>query len=162
MSNLTKLLSLTGLVLIVILAVELRTSTEVAINHGNAAKSASNPPTTDGFTLPPLSQLADFSARPLFSSNRRASEPVTTPQIVAADTTAKEDDLFDLKLTAIVIDTNQRLAVIHDLRTNKRLKVRVGGLVNGWMVAQIHSDRVTLQHDQDLEELPLRQGDIKP
>ena len=152
----SKFLLLIGVALIVVLLLELRAPIDRSAKPEQVDRGAGDSFANESaFNLPPLDQFQEFIARPLFSPNRRPAQQRTASAVEREDSTPA-DTLHDLNLTAIAIDSNQRLAVIHDLSNDRRYKVRVGELVSGWEVSSIHPDRVVLQHEQELEELMLR------
>lgn len=129
------------------------------------AKTKDSPPkqSYDNPSLPPISAYAAVVKRPLFSDTRRpfipeeitkkAKEPPSPP-------TRQQQEEYNL--SGVIITSDQRLALIEIQRGRKIKRLREGEKLNGWVVASIQADQVTLKRGNDKKVLPLRVKSSSP
>ena len=135
-------------------------------------QSAMNPDTpylSDGqqpVHLPQLATLGHYDEiveRTLFSQSRRPP-PVhknVVPQKPPAPVVTVSKNLV---LLGIVLTADKREAIFQDKKTGSVIRATEGGTVAGWVLKELHPDRVLLQHDKDRSEIILRpsSSDNKP
>ena len=70
----------------------------------------------------------------------------------------------NLVLLGIVLTADKREAIFQDKKTGSVIRATEGGTVAGWVLKELHPDRVLLQHDKDRSEIILRpsSSDNKP
>lgn len=103
---------------------------------------------------PPLSEFQQMIDRPLFSNTRRP------PALLEAPT--ENLDAKQLKdawrLSGIVLENSQQLAIFSERQGDKRLQLEVGMvLADEWRLRRIERDRVWLGNDGTEVELLLRE-----
>jgi len=98
---------------------------------------------------PPASVFSDVDARPLFNPSR---QPVAS---VAAVGNAAGTDATNLTLIGVILDGNDRLALIRSAGAAFATGVRQGASIEGWTVAEVDPDRVVLQSGVRKQELLL-------
>jgi hypothetical protein len=112
--------------------------------------------------LPELALLSATRERPLFYEGRTYPEP--EPEASAAGGPGAMTDaapapvtvpLGAVKLSAIVIVDQQRVALLREPGSAESRYLGVGGSVNGWTVAEIRTDSVLLRNGTSTEELKL-------
>jgi len=97
------------------------------------------------FDMPPLADYAETIERPLFFEGRRAPAEAEddTPEI--GDAPAPTASLPNIRLSAIVIEDEQRSAVVEILGTDQHRRLEVGQSVSGWEVVEIDETSVTMR-----------------
>lgn len=101
------------------------------------------------FRLPPLSNYAVVTERPLFSESRR-------PLLEAASAGDAQSAMFTL--VGIVMTGNDRYAVIQHGRPPHLDRAREGQELDGWTIHSIQPDRVVFQRDAQRFDLKFRDG----
>ena len=99
--------------------------------------------------LPPLSQFAEVTERPLFQQSRRGSAEADGGGSAA---------FTDLTLAGVIVTPDTRQALIAHGEPAEVVYRREGQSVDGWMVTSIKSERVVVQNGPESHELRL----IKP
>ena len=100
-------------------------------------------------SLPPYSEFAVTSERPLFSPSRR---PPTAEQ---HGTSALEERY---RLLGLVITGNAKRALIGEIAGGRRLEVGEGDTIEGWAVKRIERDAVVFASPAGEATLTLRNG----
>ncbi len=100
--------------------------------------------------LPPLESLREIIERPLFSSNRRPDEPE-----VEESSTGPVKETW--KLSGVVIEGDQPLALLKEREGERRLKLGVGMYLDDWQVEAIEDHQLILVSGEERIELPLRE-----
>lgn len=101
--------------------------------------------------LKPLANYAETVARPLFSPIRRAPAP--------AASAAALGQVSALVLSGIVVNHNERHALIQRGRSGVPLRVAEGDVIDGWTVRSVMRDGIVLQHGATEHELLLRDNE---
>ena len=104
------------------------------------------------FAMPPLETYAEVTARPLFMPTRRPA-PL---QAASADRV----DAQALVLVGVILAQNGNAALIGRANLPGARRVIVGEEIEGWTLAEIHSDRVLIRSGNTQAELRLK--DRKP
>ena len=112
------------------------------------APSAADP------ALNPLSalgadSLSAFRDRPLFTPSRRApqppaaveAEPAPEPEIATAPPPAPQPNL---RLAGVIEGPEETVAVVEDLGSNTVSQLRLGDMLDGWLVTAIEADALRL------------------
>jgi hypothetical protein len=101
---------------------------------------------------PPVS-IENYAAvveRSLFVVSRR---PPPAPAESASKPSSRSGQ--DLRLTAVAISEQGRYALIRSKKDNKTYRLKEGETVNGWMLAEVRPDGVTLRTPDEVRSLPL-------
>ncbi|MBV2131602.1 hypothetical protein KRX52_02185 [Pseudomonas sp. MAP12] len=119
-----------------------------------AARADDLPQPPSLLSPPPLSEFQQMIDRPLFSNTRRP------PALLEAPT--ENLDAKQLKdawrLSGIVLENSQQLAIFSERQGDKRLQLEVGMvLADEWRLRRIERDRVWLGNDGTEVELLLRE-----
>lgn len=105
-------------------------------------------------------KMDDFQAivdRPLFSESRRpfvpdAIVPETTVATKKAEPPRRHEDY---KLTAVIITPEQRIALVQQARESKPRHVKLNDTLDGWTVAAIEPQKLTLTRGGDTRTVML-------
>lgn len=121
---------------------------------------------------PPTPEVGDdFVTRPLFSETRRPSVPrqpdavpeTSDPDASVAAQAAAEPVPSGLRFIGLMsIGNRSQRALLRSGEAASGVWVDVGGEINGWRVAKIEPDRVTLENAGEVEHLVLRRGADAP
>lgn len=122
--------------------------------------------------VPELPQLApdaplisEFKAtldRPLFSQDRRP-EAVASGQDGRADIPAGPESAADVRLSAVIVDSDGRSALLSTPQQIQAVRVPLGGTIAGWRVEEIRDDAVLLRSGSRQVEVALRMfGPARP
>ena len=103
-------------------------------------------------SVPPLGQLTETTARPLFSPTRR---PV--PGVAGADSPpGSAAALFNrYRLQGVVIDGSRRRVLLAPAPGGRTLSVGEGESVDGWTIERIAPERLTLRSGGRVESVEL-------
>ena len=121
-----------------------------------ATQTPLSPPTAGelpyaAIKFPPLARYSTVIERPLFSSSRRPA-PVD-------NTSARADGALELRhlvLTGVLmVGPGEQLAILLDRTRSEQLRVRKGGDVSGWSLAEVRADGVTLRKGSAMHVIPL-------
>ena len=103
--------------------------------------------------VPPLASFAAVVERPLFSSTRRL-----VPVQVKAARTDPALDLRHLVLTGVlIVGPDNQLAIVLDRSRREHVRVRKGGTIAGWVLAEVRVDGVTLRRGAATHEMTLHE-----
>ena len=130
--------------------IERETALPPAVAAETADKDA-RAPAPDG--LPPLSQFAEVTERPLFQQDRRG----------AVDAEGSSAAFTDLTLAGVIVTPDTRQALIAHGDPGEVVYRREGQSIGGWVVTSIKSDKVVVRNGPEVHELRLIQpSDEKP
>jgi hypothetical protein len=102
--------------------------------------------------VPPIAELAETTARPLFSPTRRPL-PGTAATEAAPGTAAA---LFNrYRLQGVVIDGSRRRVLLAPTPAGKMLSIAEGESVDGWTIERIAPERLTLRSGNRVETVEL-------
>lgn len=101
-----------------------------------------------------LETFSDITERPLFRQDRRpyvAEAPAEPkqPRDTGSDITAQ------ITLSGVVIDDDERIALIERKQDKKLQQLRQGDTFNGWTLDQIRPDDITMQKGQESRQIAL-------
>lgn len=102
-------------------------------------------------TEPSTADLPRIVQRPLFEPQRR---PVRTPP---REEPAPEPPR--VRLSAVTVSSDLRVAVIRDLDSGNTRRVREGEKLNDWTIKRVHSDQIVLQWRDKEITIPLLSGE---
>ena len=109
----------------------------------------------------PLSTFSEIVERPLFREDRRPYEPETPAE--PEQTSDTGPDITDqISLSAVVIDENERIALIKRRQGKKLQQLRQGDKFNGWTVNHIRADDITMQKGQETRQIALMVTSSQP
>lgn len=131
-----------------IVAVELTASTNFEPPAAGAASTPAptaspGPRTVVEFAPPPLAQFAETVERPLFSESRRPPEQT-------ADSSGPPKP-FEGTLVGVLIGQTETVALLKIAGETDVTRVTKGQTIRGWLVVEIHPDRVVLQGERTAE-----------
>lgn len=123
-------------------------------------------------SLPPPEKFAIIAGRPLFSPTRRPPPPAPPepppeaelapppePEVAALPEPAPEPappPTIDFTLVGIVIDGNERYALVERHADAKVVRLAEGGDINGWFAVLIDPTRAVFRQGATEEELVLK------
>lgn len=116
----------------------------------------------DQFAPPPLASLTETVDRPLFNNTRRVPE---SPVVVTSEPDAPEPVSAtppNLKLTAVVINGEDRVAVVRLPEGNLFERLREGDQVEGWLVDQVGPQSLRLLRGKTPHVVDLRSFEPAP
>lgn len=102
--------------------------------------------------------LSEFKAtldRPLFSQDRRPDRS-TPAQDGKSDPATGSDAATDVRLSAVIVDTDGRSALLSTPQQIQAQRVPLGGTIGGWRVEEIRDDAVVLRSGSRQVEVALR------
>lgn len=102
------------------------------------------------FELPALDEYEQMTERPLFMENRRPGSEIvaeTAPPPLPPTP-------MNLKLMGVVVTPENKMALLTDAK-GKYKRLRVQEHLEGWVLVELKTDRVTLQQGEKHEDLPL-------
>lgn len=109
--------------------------------RGASTPGANSPNPLGGLALSDLSAITD---RPLFEPSRRAYVVPAAPVVVAEVKTPPIDpNMF--ALIGVVTAKDQMTALIQHRASGRLIRLQQGGDIDGWIVAKIEQQAVTLQ-----------------
>lgn len=97
--------------------------------------------------MPPPAVFAEIDARPAFRPDRK---PVAAPQTAAASVAPP-----DVRVVGVIIDGENRIAMIRVPSSPLATAFHVGGAISGWQIAEIDPDRVVLSSGGVRDEIRL-------
>lgn len=100
----------------------------------------SAPSETAPFVPPPLASFAAINARPLFSPARQRIAPSDAPAKTAAP-----PPLPAASLVGVILDTDNKLALLKSQGAPFAASIPVGGMLGAWQVTEITADHVVLR-----------------
>lgn len=107
--------------------------------------------TAPGRPAPDSGHLAVIAQRPLFQPQRRPPAPAEV-----------EDPVPDpprVRLSAVSISSDVRVAVIKDLDSGRTQRVREGEMLNLWTIKHVHPRQIVLQWNDRETIIPLFSGE---
>ena len=110
-----------------------------------------------------FAQLQDYDEivrRPVFNKTRRPEEP-STPKVSSRQAKASTPAASNLIVLGTVISPDTTMAVFMDKKTRKIVKAVQGTSINGWEVAEIRKDGVTIRSKDQEATLMLHRPDDK-
>lgn len=125
----------------------------------NSVEIVSQGREVEAISLSSLGTYAEITERPLFRPSRRPPDPVkAVSEAQQAAEKAKQEQVHIEELFAlsgVVITKNETVALLHDIKNNKNLRVSEGEKVSGWRIDRVFPDRVLFSHNGRGEALEL-------
>lgn len=124
--------------------------TQPPMDAGGASEPVPAPTaawTPPSMAEPDVGNLPLISQRPLFEPRRRPTETAPREDPVPA--------VPRIRLSAVSISSNIRVAVIKDLDSGGTRRVREGEKLNDWTVKRVHGDEIVLQWKDRETIIPL-------
>ena len=112
------------------------------------------PETQANRPVPPLGTFSEMIERPLFREDRSPYVPETPTEPEQPRDTGP-DITTQISLSAIVIDEDERIALIERTQDKKLQQLRQGEKFNGWTLNQIQADDITMQKGQQTRQIAL-------
>ncbi|MDF9392813.1 MULTISPECIES: hypothetical protein [Methylococcus] len=114
-----------------------------------ADKAGADEPELAPFEFPDLGEFEELVERPLFVEGRRPP-----PEVVEEPPPPVAHTPLDLKLMGLIFSPAGKTALLVDPK-GKYKRVKEGGIVSGWVLKELKTDRVILQQDGEIKELLL-------
>jgi type II secretory pathway component PulC len=114
-----------------------------------ADKAVADEPDLAPFEFPDLGEFEELVERPLFVEGRRPP-----PEVVEEPPPPVSRTPLDLKLMGMIFSPTGKTALLVDPK-GKYKRVKEGGVVGGWLLKELKTDRVLMQQDGETKELPL-------
>ena len=116
--------------------------------------AVADPKTLANRPVSPLGTFSEMIERPLFREDRSPYVPEAPtepeqPRDTGPDITAQ------ISLSAIIIDEDERIALIERRQDKKLQQLRQGEKFNGWTLNQIQADDITMQKGQETRQIAL-------
>jgi hypothetical protein len=116
-----------------------------------------------GVSPPPLLELTDTVARPLFTISRRPEEePAETAPEAKVETVVTPTAPPALRLSAVIIEPDRRQALLIPKDGGAPMRVLQGAEVQGWTLSEVRDDAVVLSRGSARHELTLRTFEPPP
>ena len=112
------------------------------------------PETLANRPVPPLGTFSEMIERPLFREDRSPYVPEAPTEPEQPRDTGP-DITTQISLSAIVIDEDERIALIERRQDKKLQQLRQGEKFNGWTLNQIQADDITMQKGQETRQIAL-------
>jgi hypothetical protein len=112
-------------------------------------------------SVPPVTELAGVSQRPLFSPTRRPAEPAPPPPApVAVTVPPPKIDTGQYRLMGVVIEGETRIAVLRAVKGNGVYRAGEGERIEEWTVVTIEPSAVTLRQGDVDDIIRLQDNDV--
>ena len=110
--------------------------------------------------VPPLDAFSEIMKRPLFREDRRpfVPPPAPPPQEPETPRPAEPDIAAQISLRATIIIGTKRSALIQVLGDGKQQKLRQGEVFNGWTLADVQSDSISMKKGDEVRHIELNTG----
>lgn len=112
------------------------------------------PETPANRPVPPLGTFSEMIKRPLFREDRSPYVPEAPTEPEQPRDTGP-DITTQISLSAIVIDEDERIALIERRQDKKLQQLRQGEKFNGWTLNQIQADDITMQKGHQIRQIAL-------
>jgi hypothetical protein len=122
---------------------------DVAVPELTPRAFAGAVPASQRFSPPPVESFAAINARPIFSPERKPIEPVA---IASANGPSQ---LLKAILVGVIMDAQNRLALIKTAASPLAEAFAVGATIEGWQVQEIDTDKVVLRSGAAQDEIRL-------
>jgi general secretion pathway protein N len=129
-----------------------------AVAPGGDSMDVAPLPPAVAYEPPPASTFDGVLARPLFSPSRRPPDDAPALAVEAAPVLAA----FELELVGVLINGEERVALVRQPGVAVLLRLAPGAVAAGWTVESIEPDRVLFRSGTRLEEAQLRDDATPP
>lgn len=127
--------------------------------QGTQAAPDALPNAADLLTPPaPQEEYASIIERPLFLPDRRLPQEEVDQSVTAEEDAAPVDEsaVQGIDFNAVLLSAETNIAWIRLPKEPKLRRIREGDLVNGWTVADIRADRLSLRYQEAEKQIILR------
>ncbi len=135
-----------------------------AIQVSPADSAAPSSLETRRFELPPKSEYAQVTARPLFNEDRRPEQHDDTQQQDAEALAAEQapSELPPVSLTGVIITPEQRIAMLRNTKNREYVTLKEGEPLEGWTLEEVSNRRIVFATDtrQEVVELEVYTGGL--
>ena len=110
--------------------------------------------------IPSVDAFSEIIERPLFMENRRPFVP-PAPVVTEKPETprpAEPDITTQISLRATIIIGDKRIALIQVLGDGKQQTLRQGEAFNGWTLADIQTDSISMKKGNEVRRIDLNTG----
>lgn len=104
--------------------------------------------------VPPLETFSEMVERPLFREDRRPFVP-QAPTRPEQPRDTGPDITSQISLSAVIIDEDERIALVERKRDRKLQQLRQGEKFNGWTLTDIHANSIAMQKGQEARQIEL-------
>ena len=122
--------------------------------HPDKEVAVADPKTLANRPVPPLGTFSEMIERPLFREDRSPYVPEAPTEPEQPRDTGP-DITTQISLSAIVIDEDERIALIERRQDKKLQQLRQGEKFNGWTLNHIQADDITMQKGQLIRQIAL-------
>ena len=131
---------------------------ETSVSRGEQAVAET--PVAANEALPSIDAFSEIIERPLFMENRRPFVP-PAPVVTKKPETprpAEPDITTQISLRATIIIGDKRIALIQVLGDGKQQQLRQGEAFNGWTLAEIQTDSISMKKGNEVRRIDLNTG----
>ena len=118
------------------------------------ASTPAEPATPANRPVASLDTFSEITARPLFREGRRPVPPAA-PTVPERRRDTGADITSQISLSAIVINKDERVALIEGKQDRKLQQLKEGEKFNGWTLNRIRADNITMQKGQETRQIAL-------
>ena len=109
--------------------------------------------------VPPMEAFSEITERPLFREDRRPFvPPPAPPQEPEMPPPAEPDITTQIALRATIIIGDKRIALIQVHGNDEQQKIRQGEAFNGWTLADVQSDSISMKKGDEVRRIELNTG----
>lgn len=131
-----------------------RLSTDTPLIQPNKEPAVAEPKALANRPVSSLETFSEIIERPLFRKDRRPYVPETPIEPEPVRDT-RPDITTQISLSAVVIDGDERIALIERKHDKKLQQLRQGETFNGWTLNHIQADDITMQKGQETRQIAL-------
>ena len=118
------------------------------------ASSPAAPATPANRPVAALDTFSEITERPLFREGRRPVLPAA-PTVPERRRDTGPDITSQISLSAIVIDEDERIALVEGKQDRKLQQLKEGEKFNGWTLNRIRADDITMQRGPETRQIAL-------
>lgn len=128
------------------------------IDGGEEAPADTTMPASE--TIPAIDAFSEIIERPLFMENRRPYVPPAPVVTKKPETPRPEepDIATQISLRATIIIGDKRTALIQVIVDGKQQKLRQGEAFNGWTLADVQTDSISMKKGNEVRRIDLNTG----
>lgn len=110
--------------------------------------------------VPPMEAFSEIMERPLFREDRRPFVPPPAPpaQEPEMPPPVEPDITTQIALRATIIIGDKRIALIQVHGNDEQQKIRQGEAFNGWTLADVQSDSISMKKGDEVRRIELNTG----
>ncbi len=126
--------------------------TDFQVPSANFEHKPRNGAAMQPFVPPPMALFDVINERPVFSPLRK---PIAAGGSGVAGVGGPALDPIDISLVGIILDPQHQLALLKTTAAPAAVSLGVGGMIEGWTISQIRSDRVVIHSGSSDREILL-------